>query len=217
MKTFTVYKHTSPSGKVYIGITMQTLTARWGRGGSGYAHSPHFMAAIQKYGWDSIVHEVIAEGLSQAEAEQLEVELISKYKATDAAHGYNIELGGSTGPKHSDLTKAKISAANSKRVWTPEARQKLREYKRLHPTTPETGRKIGDANRGRKHRPESVEKIRSAQPKRAVRDLTTGASYASVQDAARDCSLDPSQIVKVCKGKRKTHGGHVWVYEEVVS
>lgn len=217
MKQFTVYKHTSPSGKVYIGITMRTLAARWGRNGSGYAHSPHFMAAIQKYGWENITHEVIAEGLSQAEAEQLEIDLIAEYKATDVAHGYNVDRGGSTGPKHSEATKARISAANSRRVWKPESREKLREYRQKHPTTPETGKKIGDANRGRKHRAGSIEKIRSAQPKRAVRNLTTGARYHSVRDAARDCGLDPSQIVKVCKGKRKTHGGHVWAYEEVVA
>lgn len=214
---YIVYKHTSPSGKVYIGITVQTPAKRWGRGGAGYAHNPHFMAAIQKYGWDNIHHEIITEGLSQAKAEQLEIELIAKYKATDKAHGYNIDRGGSTGPKHSAETRAKIGAANRSREWTPEARQKLRKYRQAHPTTPETGRKIGEANRGRKHRPESIEKIKATHPGKAVRNLTTGESYPGVGAAARACGLDPSQIVKVCKGKRKTHGGYVWAYEEVVA
>lgn len=214
---YTVYKHTSPSGKVYIGITVQAPAKRWGRGGEGYAHCPRFRAAIQKYGWDNIRHEIIAEGLSQAEAERLEIELIAEYKAMDKAHGYNIDRGGSTGPKHSAETRAKIGAANRSREWTPEARQKVREYRRAHPTTPETGRKIGEANRGRKHRPESIEKIRTAQACKAVRNVTTGTVYPRIQDAARACGLDPSQIVKVCKGKRKTHGGYVWAYEEVVA
>jgi group I intron endonuclease len=216
MKTFTVYKHTSPSGKVYIGITMQAPAKRWGREGVGYKHSPHFLAAIQKYGWDNIHHEIIAEGLNQAEAEQLEIELIAKYKAADKAHGYNIDLGGSMGPKHSETTRAKIGAANHGRIWSPESKQKLREYKLAHPTSSETAKKIGDANRGRKHRPESVEKIRAAQTCKAVRDLTTGTWYSSVMDAARACGLDPSKIVAVCKGKRKTHGGRAWAYEEVI-
>lgn len=214
---YTVYKHTSPSGKVYIGITVQAPAKRWGREGLGYKRSPHFLAAVQKYGWENIRHEIIAEGLSQGEAERLEVELIAKYKATDKDHGYNIDRGGSTGPKHSAATRAKIGEANHRRKWSPESRQKMREYKLAHPTSPETARKIGDANRGRKHRPESVEKIRAAQPCKAVRNMTTDVSYPSVQDAAKACGLDPSQIVKVCKGKRKTHGGYVWAYEEVVA
>lgn len=215
-ESYTVYKHTSPIGKIYIGITMQAPTERWGPEGAGYKRSPRFRAAVQKYGWDNFNHEILANGLSRGEAEQLEVELIAKYKTTDPAYGYNIDLGGSTGHKHSKETRAKIGAANRGRIWTPEARQKLREYRLAHPITPETGRKIGDANRGRKHRPESIEKIRAAQTCKAVRNLTTGAVYTSVQDAARACRLDPSQIVKVCKGKRKTHGGYVWAYEEVV-
>lgn len=35
MNNYCVYKHTSPSGKVYIGITNQKPTRRW-REGEGY-------------------------------------------------------------------------------------------------------------------------------------------------------------------------------------
>lgn len=212
MNGYTVYKHTSPSGKVYIGITVQAPAKRWGRGGAGYAHCPYFRAAIQKHGWDNIEHEILAEGLTREQAERLEVELIAKHKD----HCYNIDRGGSTGPKHSESTKAKIGAANRIREWTPTSRQKLSDYRKSHPVSPETGKKIGDANRGRKHRPESIEKIKATHPGLPVRNLTTGETYQSIQDAARSSGLDPSQIVKVCKGKRKTHGGYAWAYEEVV-
>ena len=33
---YTVYKHTSPHGKVYIGITSQSPIRRWRKDGSGY-------------------------------------------------------------------------------------------------------------------------------------------------------------------------------------
>lgn len=213
---YTVYKHIGPTGKVYVGITRQDPAKRWGRDGSGYKHCPHFSAAIQKYGWDTFRHEILYAGLTKEEAERLEVELIAKHQATDPARGYNADLGGSTGPKHSAETKKRIGAANRARECTPETRQKLREYRQAHPNSPETNRKIGEANRGRKHRPESIEKIRAAQTCKAVRNLTTGETFPRVQDAARALGLDPSQIVKVCKGKRKTHGGYAWVYEEVV-
>lgn len=212
---YTVYKHTSPSGKVYIGITRQRPERRYG-GGRGYAHSPHMNAAIKKYGWENFEHEIIAENLSQEAAERLEVELIAEYHAADRAYGYNADKGGSTGPKHSEATRAKIGEANKKRVWSEEAKQKMRAYKLAHPTSPETARKIGDANRGRKHRPESVEKIRQAQPKKPVKNLTTGRSYPSVMEAARANKLDPSCIVACCRGRQKTHGGCEWSYEEVI-
>lgn len=215
--SYTVYKHTSPSGKVYIGITCQKPETRWKRDGAGYNHSPHLLAAIKKYGWDAFQHDILAAGLTKDAACAMEVRLIAEYDSTNPANGYNADLGGSTGPKHSAETKRRIGEANRARVWTPEARQKISAYKLAHPTSPETARRIGDANRGRKHRPESVEKIREAQPKRPVRNLTTGETFASVMDAARALDLEASKIVKVCKGKRGSHGGYRWAYEEVIS
>lgn len=212
---YTVYKHTSPSGKVYIGITKQRPEKRWD-GGRGYKHCPHMEAAIQKYGWDNIQHEILVTGATKETAEAIEIAMIARYRANDRRFGYNTDRGGSTGAKHTPETRARIGAANHTRIWTPEARQKLREYKLAHPTTPETAKRIGEANRGRKHRPESIEKIRAAQPCRPVKNTDTGEVYESVQTAAKVTGLDASKIVAVCKGRRKTTGGFRWAYEEVI-
>ena len=64
-----VYKHTSPSGKVYIGITKQKPEKRWGNG-KNYAQNEYFFAAILKYGWGNFTHEIIADGLTREEAEK---------------------------------------------------------------------------------------------------------------------------------------------------
>ena len=48
-RNYTVYKHTSPSGKIYIGMTCQKPKDRWGKDGNGYKGQP-FYNAIQKYG-----------------------------------------------------------------------------------------------------------------------------------------------------------------------
>lgn len=215
MSSFTVYKHTSPSGKVYIGITSQKPESRWANG-KGYKHSPHFRAAIKRHGWGNISHEILAEGLTREAAEQMEVELIKSYHSTDREYGYNIDRGGSTGPKHTEETRAKISEANRCRKWALATREKLRVYRLAHPATEETARKIAEANRGRRHRPESVEKIRAASRKAPVINMSTGQKYPSINSAARDLNLDPSKIVAVCRGKRKTHGGHCWRYAEGV-
>ena len=39
--SFIVYKHTSPSNKVYIGITKLNLIKRW-QGGKGYINNTYF-------------------------------------------------------------------------------------------------------------------------------------------------------------------------------
>ena len=62
-----VYKHTSPSGKIYIGITCQNPNRRW-RNGEGYKKNKYFYRAIQKYGWNNFQHEVIEEGLTEKDA-----------------------------------------------------------------------------------------------------------------------------------------------------
>ena len=72
---FKVYKHTAPSGKIYIGITGQEVNKRW-QNGFGYVGNDYFMKAIKKYGWDSIKHEILFDRLTKEEAESKEIELI---------------------------------------------------------------------------------------------------------------------------------------------
>lgn len=91
---YTVYKHTCPNGKVYIGITNQKPERRWGGNGRGYKDNEYFYRAIQKYGWDNIKHEIVAEGLTEDEACGMEVDLISEYRANDRSCGYNKHFGG---------------------------------------------------------------------------------------------------------------------------
>jgi len=145
--SYTVYKHTSPSGKVYVGITGRKPSRRF-HGGSAYRNNPHFFNAIKKYGWDSFSHDIIAEGLSKEQACELEMSLIAVLNATDPAHGYNRSRGGdktTLGYRVSDETKAKISA---------------KALGRKNPHTPEWNAKIGDAHRGRKASEETKAKLR---------------------------------------------------------
>ena len=81
---YIVYKHTSPSNKVYIGITSQTPERRWRKDGKGYKTHIYFWNAIKKYGWNNFKHEVLFSGLTKEEAEQKEIELIAYYKSNDS-------------------------------------------------------------------------------------------------------------------------------------
>lgn len=66
---YTVYLHTSPSRKRYVGITCQKPKHRW-QNGLGYCYNEYFTNAIKKYGWDNIKHEILFENLTKEEAKR---------------------------------------------------------------------------------------------------------------------------------------------------
>lgn len=85
--TWCVYRHISPSNKVYIGITSRKPELRWEHKGCN-----KFYNAILKYGWDNIKHEILIDNASKEEACILEQMLISHYKRLGVS--YNITDGG---------------------------------------------------------------------------------------------------------------------------
>lgn len=89
---YTVYIHTFPNGKRYVGLTKQEVDARW-QNGKGYKGQPVFKA-ICNLGWDNIQHEVI-NGLTREEAQKKEKELIELYDTVN--NGYNVAPGGGCG------------------------------------------------------------------------------------------------------------------------
>ena len=187
--TYYIYKHTNKvNGKVYIGQTCRTPTARWGNG-KGYVTSPHMHAAIQKYGWENFTHEILYEVSTVEEANKLEIELIKQYKANDPAFGYNLQDGGKNGLQ-SDETKAKIRA---KQLGSNNS-----FYGHKH--SEETKKRISEANTGGKH----------ARAKR-VKCVETQQEFVTLTEAAIWCSGDSNfrgKISEACRGKRQSAGKH---------
>jgi group I intron endonuclease len=159
-RSYTVYMHTSPSGKKYIGITCQDVAQRWKRGGTGYKECPYFWRAIVKYGWDNFQHEVLFTGLPEAEAKQCEKVLIASYKTHDSMLGYNMTDGGdgSCGYHHSEESRARIGAAVSVvqmgRTYSEETKRKISAAltgRPGHNHTVDTRAKMSAAKMGNKH------------------------------------------------------------------
>lgn len=163
---YTVYKHTAPGGKVYIGITSQTVAQRWGTSGQRYCKSVYFSRAIKKYGWENIQHEIIAEGLTKAQATALEIELIAKYDSTNPEKGYNCSTGGEAsraGAKASAETRQKQSAAHRGKSPSAETRQKLSDLQKGIPKREETCKKISEALKGKSPSAETRQRQSEAQ------------------------------------------------------
>lgn len=223
--------HITPSKKIYIGITRQNPVKRW-LNGKGYQAQDYFYKAILKYGWDNIEHKILFTGLTKAEAEEKEIELIAQYKSNVREFGYNIQNGGSTTGKFSEETIEKIRIANTGRKHTPETCEKLRQLEKERWENPEyrknqVAKRIGVApwNKGKitpqdvreKQRQAKLGKYKGAEHWNAkkVINLTTGVIYNSFGEAAEAYNKkNGSKMVAVCKGKRKTAYGCKWAYYE---
>lgn len=113
-RDYKLYVHISPSDKRYYGITKMEVKNRWHKG-SGYKGNQYFYRAIEKYGWNNFMHEVLFDNLTKEEACLLEQMYIALYDTANPRKGYNITLGGegTVGRtyKMPEETKRKISEA----------------------------------------------------------------------------------------------------------
>ena len=124
MGQYTLYIHTSPSGEKSVGITAQQVEVRWNNG-KGYISQPVFYQAIQKYGWSSFEHRIIATGLELKEARDLVRYFIREYQANNPEFGYNCTKGGEVTALNLDKTRrcnrTSQSSKHAKKVMIVES------------------------------------------------------------------------------------------------
>lgn len=206
-----VYEHVFiDSGKRYIGITSLKPEQRWNYGKgyrgkrNGRYKQPLMARATLKYNWDTeIEHNILAEGLSKEDAEQMEKDLIAKYKTNDTHFGYNIAEGGSA-PTFSEETRKKLSEANKGKQVSEETRKKISDSQKGKQFSEEHKKKISDSKKGQ------------IPPNRIpVVCVETGVIYSSATEAESDTGVLGTNICRVLKGKRHTAGGYHWKCAEV--
>lgn len=242
---YTVYKHTLPNGKAYIGITSQRLVKRWQRG-YGYTRNPLFYKAILKYGWENILHDILFTGLTKEEAEQKEIELIKQYDLTNTEKGYNLQYGGNVTGTKTERERLEISErqrgtksrwfgkpaynrgipmSKEQKIKVSEARkgkgtgERNCNYKKEY--TAEERERLGSYKRGKKESEETRKKKseyhRTHPPAncKAVVCIDTGKEYNSRAEASRQTNTFSDSIRKCCNGERLTAGGYRWKWKEV--
>lgn len=161
---YILYVHQSPNDKYYIGITCCGVVRRWRADGSGYFKCPYFYNSIKKYGWNNFRHFVIKTGMTRAEAEESEINLIKQYR-DKGLYLYNISNGGNVafaGIPLSEEHKKKISNSNKGRPPThmsADGKRRLIEslkgnkHALGYHHTQETKDKLGSLFKGRKLKP----------------------------------------------------------------
>ena len=226
---YTVYKHTTPNGKVYIGITKQKPQTRW-RHGEGYIHSTYFYNAIKKYGWENIKHEIIYANLTHDEAEAYEKALIKEYKSNQKGFGYNLDSGGNVKYEHSEETKEKIRRSHIGIKHTEEAKKKISECKKGNKNrlgqkqSEDCKRKISEKNKGKSAGEKNyfhTHIFRGASHHNTVpvSRYTIDGEYIDTREAAVLYSQELGKrnsrhIIEVCKGERQTAYGYKWKYAD---
>lgn len=222
---YTVYQHKNKiNGKIYIGITMQKPEQRW-RYGEGYKSSPHFYAAIQKYGWDNFEHNILFQNLTKEEACKKEQELIAKFNSINREFGYNSTSGGEIFVMNEE-TKQKISQAmmgNKNGLGHPcseEKKRKISKAQKGRTLTEEHKQKLSEAAKKR-HTPcseQAKENIRKSSHKKPVYCEELDIIFESVQECSRQLGIPATNISKLCGGRGKTlKGYHLRYYDDTIN
>lgn len=208
---YTVYKHTCPNGKIYVGITSRKPEKRWE---SRYRSNKHFSAAIVKYGWENIKHEILFTGLTKEDAEQKEIELIALFDSTNPTNGYNIAKGGKTnsGYHHSEKTKNKIKKALQGKKHTAERRKNESNTRKKAWQNPEYKKHMQLSHIGKscgKNNPSSKTVYQYSLNKELIN------IFDSVGMAEKKTGIDHRQICDCCNLKQHTCHGFIWSYAEL--
>lgn len=217
-KIYTIYLFTFPNGKQYCGYTSKQPSRRWDNG-NGYKECPLVYKAIQKYGWENVKKEIIFTTHDQQEALQYEKNTIKEKQLTNQDFGYNLDEGGRLAIGGSQFLtedgRKRISESAKKHWQDPVFRAKMIEKCKAHPPTRECIEKgvkaSAEARRG---------KIANNAIPVIQCDIATGAiiqEYPSATAAAialTGIAGNNSNILKVCRGQRKTAYKYSWRFKE---
>jgi group I intron endonuclease len=164
------------NNKVYVGQTVQTLTARWKQ----HRHDAKrfgypICCALKKYGCGTFEISELGIASTQEDLNNLECLWIILLHAGNKQFGYNIREGGANGHL-SDETKAKMSVVrkgkSNGRLGTHHSEETKAQMRQIHstrirqPHSSETKAKISNAHKGKFLSPEHKMKISLGEKRR---------------------------------------------------
>lgn len=204
--TYCVYAHINKiNGKIYIGQTIHgdNPVKRWGCNGAHYKAQPYFYNAIQKWGWDSFDHEVIANHLTAKEADEFEKLLIKKLNTTDSNFGYNLTSGGKS-YEMTEATKKKISESHKGKTLSEETKKKLSVASRAAWENEDMKKHASERNSGKNNamfgvspkermddetyelwKMQTVERVRSEEFRQMMHDKMIGRKWSDESNAKK--------------------------------
>lgn len=137
------------NGKVYIGQTIRSLRERWCHhyGSANRGCKKRLYQAIRKYGKDSFSIRTLRKAISREQLNRLEKYFIKEYKSNNSEFGYNLTIGGQSGPPLKRTNKIKKERA----PISEETRLRMRNAKldiKMKPRSPEACLNISKSHKG---------------------------------------------------------------------
>lgn len=226
-KKYCIYIHIFPNNKVYVGQTCQLPERRW-RKGINYKTQPYVYRAIQKYGWESIKHRILAINLKAEDANYLEdLYIVKIYKSNDKRFGYNCDRGGKVNPigfiKANEKRKKRIVIDNVEYESICEACRKLNlgkiKVRALAGLTKPVKDKVRyqvtingityksifratqelHMSKAKIRKLAGIDKYKEYNPGNSRPIVLNGIHYLSIEDAIRKLKVSKSKIYKMLK------------------
>jgi group I intron endonuclease len=220
MKKGIIYKYTSPSGKHYIGKTVNPKARKREHLCNSKTINNKFYCAVRKYGLDSFEYEVLFESILLS-IDELNSVLNKKEKHfikmfDSFNNGYNLTLGGDgqIGFKHSEKTKALYR--QQRQSYSKETLEKMSNSAKGKSPSKETIEKIRLGNIG-KGMSEANKKLVSQQKSKPIIQFDLQGNFIkewkSATEAGKFYNTPHSNINRCCKTNKGTAKGFIWKYK----
>lgn len=208
---YSIYKHTTPDGRVYVGMT-KNIKQRWTN--HSYSNNKRFTEAIHRYGWENILHEVICTADDKESAMRIEKEMIARYDSTNPSRGYNISSGGSggSGVVHSEESKERTRQSLLGVKHTEERVQMQKDSAIKLWENEEHRKKMSSAHIGKMRGSMNAS---SKTVYQYTKDRVLVGVYESTGEAQRKTGFDRRGISACCNNSRMTSNGYIWRYEKL--
>lgn len=220
------------NGKKYVGqaTDLKARQRRWNN--LSYRYAGHLInRARNKYGLDAFGFEILKE-CNDDELNQWEMYYIKELN-TKVPNGYNMTDGGDTswvkGKHLSEEWKRKIGEGNKGKKRSTEVIRKISEGHKGLVRSDEWRRKQSEAHRGKKHhmygkhlsdktRRKIADANKNGKCSKPVIQINTKTDeiirvFPSAMEVQRQLGYNQGNILRCCKGERKTCCGYKWRYK----
>lgn len=192
-----IYCATSPSGKHYIGQTINFTRRMYNHENNAYKKGKKkynfpFPCAIRKYGFQTFVWTILEDNIPRELLNEKEILWIARYRNAGLPL-YNISEGGGQLP------------SNFGRIASNEARLNMSKSSKGHTRITEQQRNQASKRAREKTGSKNVRA-------RKIICLDTGKIYDTLGEASIDLQINKNHISSVCSGVRKSVGGYQFVY-----
>lgn len=199
MKTAIIYKYTSPSGKVYIGQTINEVARKARHKREAIYRNTKFYTAIRKYGFNTFQYEVLySEVFNENDKEYI-------FSLLNDKEEYYITLYESVEKGYNMLPKSKVSLMNYI-TWTDEQRKNISDRM-----------KGNNYAKGRVSKNKGVKGSTKGRPLIPINQFSIDGEFIKSWESAKQIELElnilAASITKCCKKVYKTSGNYIWKYK----